>query len=279
MTTTTSPPPTGPTSSFTGSSAASGTPPAAGGGLSRGSQTAESAAAKRARLALRRRLITWSIPVVVLALVVAVKLLVMGAAGQRALDGFYANSADAVHQAADTMSFVNVVERHKAPFARGDAWVLAGDLDRARAAFEEALALAPGDSPESCQIRVNLALTLEKLGDAAKNAGDEAAARRFWQQVVELTAATPPGCFDPPAEGAGDKSKNAGARAKAKLDPNGQPPPQSPDEQRQQEEQRKQDDLDKKSEDNQRKRAEEGPDGQQQRPPGSGRTPPGAKPW
>ncbi len=249
-----------------------------GGGIPGRAAVPESLAAKQARLRLRRQLVSWSIPVVAVILVVAVKLLVMSAAAQRAVDGFYANSADAVHQAADTMGFVNVVERHKAPFARGDAWVLAGDFDQARAAFEEALQLAPADSVDSCQIRVNLALSLEKLGDAAKQAGDEATARERWQRVVDVTAAAPPGCFDPPADGAGDKAKKAGERAKAKLNPQSPQQPQgngtdTPDQQD------KKDDLDKKTEENQRKRAEEGPDGQDQRPPGSGRLPPGAKPW
>lgn len=242
-----------------------------------GRGVAESTAARRARLQMRRRLVTWSIPVVLVALVIAVKLLVMDAAAHRAVAGFYANSADAVHQAADTMAFANVVEQHKAPFARGDAWVVAGDFDQARAAFEQALELAPPDSVDSCQIRVNLALALEKLGDAAHQAGDEPTARQHWQRVVEVTGAAPPGCFDPPADGAGEKSRKAGQRAQAKLNPpSGQQPEgngdRAPD-------QGKQDDLDKKTEENQRKRAEQGPDGQQQRPPGGGRLPPGAKPW
>ena len=84
------------------------------------------------------------------------------------------------------MSFLNVVERHKAPFARGDAFVLAGDLDSARAQFEQALELAPPDSIDSCQIRVNLALALEKLGDAAKAAGDEVAAKDYWLSLIHI---------------------------------------------------------------------------------------------
>lgn len=258
-----------------------GTPePSTPGQGASGRRAVEHPEARRARLARRRRLITWSIPVVAVVLVIAVKLLVMTAASQRALEGFHANNADAVHQAADTMSVVNVIEAHKAPFARGDAWVLAGDLERARASFEEALALAPADSVDSCQVRVNLALALEKLGDAAKAAGDEATARAHWQRVVEVTAAAPPGCFQPPADGAGDKAKAAGERAKAKLDPNAAPPttpPQTPEEQ--QEQQQKQDDLDRKTEENRRKRIEQGPDGQGTRPPGGGNLPPGAKPW
>ena len=88
------------------------------------------------------------------------------------------------------MSFLNVVERHKAPFARGDAFVLAGDLDSARAQFEQALELAPPDSIDSCQIRVNLALALEKLGDAAKAAGDDAGATRKLGRAVQIATAT-----------------------------------------------------------------------------------------
>lgn len=257
--------------------------PGAGGvpaGAQPSGRVVESAAAKRARLALRRRLITFSIPVVLVVLVVAIKLLVMGAASQRALAGFHANDPDAVHRAADTMSIVNVIEAHKAPFARGDAWVLAGDLEQARASFEEALALAPGDSVDSCQIRVNLALALEKLGDAAKAAGQDDKARDYWRQVVAVTDATPPVCSRPQADGAGAKSTAAGQRAKAKLDPTAAPQdPQQQTPEQQQEQQRKQEDLDRKTEENRRKRIEQGPDGQGTRPPGGGNLPPGAKPW
>ncbi len=256
---------------------ASAQPPTRSGPFGGPSEPAESRAA---RLARRRRLITWSVLPVLLALLIAAKLFFMVGAADRAVVAFYANDAAGGHHAADTMAFGNIVERHKAPFARGDAWVVAGDLDQARVAFEQALELAPADSVDSCRIRVNLALTHEKLGDTAHANGDETTAREHWQQVVEITDATPPGCSEPEADGTGQKASEIGARAKAKLDPPENPPPSEPDPQKQQEQQQKQDELDKKTEENQLYRNANGPDGAD-RPPGGGRgsLPPHAKPW
>ncbi|HRW18000.1 MAG TPA: hypothetical protein P5181_04045 [Dermatophilaceae bacterium] len=236
--------------------------------------------AKATRLAIRRRLIGWSIVPVLVAVLIAVKLLVMSNAAREALDGWYALNAERVRSAADTMSFVNVVERHKAPFARGDYFVVAGDFDQARASFEEALALAPPTSVDSCQIRVNLALSLEKLGDAAKASGDGQAAGAYWQRVIDVRTATPPECDQPPADGAGQKGENAKKRAEQKLNPQQQQQgdQQTPEQKAQQD--AKGDQLDTKTDQNQQQRAQQGPDGQQN--PANGGSPSGPsvdKPW
>ncbi len=255
------------------------TQPLTRGGSSDG--PSEPAASRAARLARRRRLIAWSVLPVLLAALVAAKLLVMVGAADRAVVAFHANDATGGHQAADTMAFGNVIERHKAPFARGDAWAVAGDLEQARVAFEEALELAPVNSVDSCWIRVNLALTYEKLGDTAHEAGDDTTAREHWQRVVEITEATPPACSDPEADGADQKASEIGARAKAKLEPPENPPPPKPDPQKQQQQQKKkQDELDKKTEENRRDRNANGPDGGDHGSGGgSGSLPPHDKPW
>ncbi len=242
-------------------------------------ESPEPLAERRARLALRRRLVTWSIGPGVVALLVAVKLLTMSAAAQQAVDGFFAGNAEVVFAAADRMSFLNLVERHKAPFARGDGFILAGDFDHAREQFERALELAPAGSVDSCQIRVNLALTLEKLGDAAQAAGDQAKARDYWTRTKEVAQAAPPGCFDPPADGAGDKARSAGERADRKLNPSSAPQEGPADQQQQQEQQRKQDQLDQQTQENQQDRQLNGPDGQGGIPSGGGSGNPAAKPW
>ncbi len=242
----------------------------------------EAPAARHTRLALRRRLVSWSIAPAVLALLVALKLLTMSNAAVQAVDGFFAGSVDVVLGAADRMSFLNVVEPHKAPFARGDGLVLAGDFDGARGQFEQALAIAPPESMDSCQIRVNLALTLEQLGGKAQAAGQEAMAKDYWTRTTEVADGAPPGCFEPPADGAGDKARAAGERAERKLNPSQQPDPgQSPSqsEQQQAEQQRKQDQLDQRTQDNQQDRQESGPDGQGNVPSDGGTSNPAAKPW
>ncbi len=239
---------------------------------------------KAARLHRRRRLVTWSILPVILALLLATKFLTMSAAAREALDGFYALNGDRVSQASDRMAFVNIVERHKAPFARGDFFVVGGDFDQARAQFEAALDLAPPESVDSCQIRTNLALALEKLGDNAKAAGDEAAARGYWQRVIDVRKDAPQGCFEPPADGAGQKTDNAAKRAEAKLNPQQQQQPGGDQltPQQQAEQDAKGNQLDDKTQENQQQRAEQGPNGQQDPnsgPGGGGGGPSVDKPW
>ncbi len=217
--------------------------------------TGESADARRARLELRRRLIVWSIPVVLVLLLVALKLLSMVAIGNQARSAYDAGEVTAVEQAAARLGFLNVIERHKAPFARGDARVLAGDFAGAREAFEEALGVAPRNAVEACQIRVNLVLSLEKLGDAAKAGTGLDAAKPYYDRMQVVVADAPEGCFQPPAGDTGQQLGDARGRAQEKSQP---PQGQSPGEQPQQPQpgEDKQKQLDDKTKDNQQQRSQ-----------------------
>ena len=155
----------------------------------------ESDADRTARLRLRRRLVLWSLPVVVLMLLVAAKLFVTVALGEDALRSYTQGNITSTQEDAERLHVANVIEPHKAPFALGDARVLAGDFDGARSAFEQALTLAPKDSLESCQVRVNLVLSLEKLGTAATSAGRTAEAKAYADRLSEVVAQAPQGCF------------------------------------------------------------------------------------
>ncbi len=241
------------------------------------SQAAETEQARGARLALRRRLVVGSLPVVAVLLLVALKLLTMVAAGAAAGNAYAAGNITGVEQAAARMGFLNVIERYKASFARGDGRVLVGDFDGARAAFEEALAMAPRDAVAACEIRVNLVLSLEKLGDAATTAAGPAAgavaAKPYFDRVQQVVDGAPKGCFQPQAGDAGQQLTDARSRAQAKSQP--QPGPQSPPDPNQQPapSQDKQQQLDDKTKDNQQQRSQS----EQNRPGGS--RPPAAKPW
>ncbi|MGC0237382.1 hypothetical protein [Arthrobacter sp. SD76] len=117
---------------------------------------------------MRRRqlLLLWSaVPVLVL-LGVAAKFLSLGLLAGQAAEAYAAKDTAAVEAAAEGLNPANVVERHKAPFAAGDAKVLAGDYPAARILFEEALDGVPAVSPDDCVIRVNLSLAIEHIGDA-----------------------------------------------------------------------------------------------------------------
>ncbi len=234
---------------------------------------AETEQARAARLALRRRLVVGSLPGVAVLLLVALKLLTMVAAGAAAGNAYAAGNITGVEQAAARMGFLNIIESYKAPFARGDGRVLVGDFDGARAAYEEALAMAPRDAVAACKIRVNLVLSLEKLGDAAGSASGAPAAKPFFDRVQQVVDGAPKGCFQPQAGDAGQRLTDARSRAQAKSQP--QPGPQSPPDPNQQPapSQDKQQQLDDKTKDNQQQRSQS----EQNRPGGS--RPPAAKPW
>lgn len=149
------------------------------------------------RLCRRRRtLLLWSALPVLLALCLSVKLLSLGIFAGQAARGFAAQDSNAVASAAAGLRAANFVEAHKAPFAEGDSLVLAGDFAGARRQFEEALALAgPADLAVSCVIRVNLVLSIERLGDERLTAEDPTAAARLFADGLAAVREAPEGCF------------------------------------------------------------------------------------
>ncbi|MEO7235950.1 MAG: tetratricopeptide repeat protein [Lapillicoccus sp.] len=232
------------------------------------------------RLRLRRRLALWSLPVVVLLLLVAAKLLATVAFGEDAVRSYAAGNITGTQDAADHLAFGNVIEPHKAPFALGDARVLAGDFAGARAAFEEALTLAPKDSLESCQIRVNLVLSLEKLATAATSAGHGAEAQAFRDRLTQVVAEAPQGCFQGDAQGdEGQQLRDAQQRSQEQQQQEQQRQQDQQNQQNQQQEQPtqpnedKQQQLDSRTQDNLQQRQQT----DQQR--GSPSGPSVAKPW
>lgn len=148
----------------------------------------------------RLRLALWSAPAALLALAVAAKLLGVGVLGGAAAESYAAGQENDVARAASWLHVANFVEPHKASFASGDARVLAGDFAAAREEFETALRLGPGD--DECKVRVNLVLSIEKLGDAA---GDGDAAARLLAEGLAVAEASPPQCHAVgPANAAGE---------------------------------------------------------------------------
>jgi hypothetical protein len=104
-----------------------------------------------------------------------------------------------------------VVEPHKAPFAAGDAAVLAGDYGTARRLFEQALGSVPAGSGDECLVRVNLVLVMERLGDQRLQAGDPASAVPLFKDALATAAQAPEGCLSVEAE-AGPAGRLAEAR-------------------------------------------------------------------
>jgi len=146
----------------------------------------------------RRRLLTAALPAVVV-IAAAAKMLSLVPLGTAAEGAFTGKDASALAAAADWLGTVNVIEPYKADFARGDAHVLRGDFAAARTSFETALSGAP--ERDGCRIRVNLVLSIEKLGDGRGNAGDQAGARTLYQEGLGVIRQAPQGCFAPGGEG------------------------------------------------------------------------------
>ncbi|MGE2717177.1 hypothetical protein ACQI4L_24235 [Mycolicibacterium litorale] len=187
------------------------------------------------RLRMRRRLLIWSAPLTLVAVLVAVKLLSVVFAGNAAVRDYADRDADALATDAAVLEVANIVEPAKAPFVAGTAAVLERRLDEADALFAEALARTPAE--ESCPVRVNLALVRERRADEAAFVGRNADARDLYTQALDIVTQAPSGCFtgnsDPDEQRRAVRADTA-PRLQAKIDglrdapPIAPPPPPPP---------------------------------------------------
>ncbi|MGV0788012.1 hypothetical protein ABQF33_13945 [Mycolicibacterium sp. XJ2] len=170
------------------------------------------------RLRLRRRLLLFSAPVVIVALAIALKLISAVVAGESAVSNFADRDADALRGDVAVMDLLNIVEPAKAPFAAGTLAVLDDRLADADDHFSEALSRTAPD--RSCPVLVNLELVRERQGDidAWENRPD--AARDRYLNALDLVENAPDGCFegntDPDPERRAVRN-DAAARLQAKL--------------------------------------------------------------
>lgn len=147
------------------------------------------------KMARRRKLLLlWSAPVVLLAFLVAAKLLsavVLNMAGTSAYEKQnYVTSAERF----SALSYFNWIEPWKAPFDEGTATYATGDFFAATTVLERALAQvpkAPDGEPRGareCMVRTNYSLALEGLGDEAMNGSDFAMATDYYDQAQQMLA-------------------------------------------------------------------------------------------
>ncbi|MDX1883427.1 hypothetical protein [Mycolicibacterium sp. 120270] len=180
------------------------------------------------RLSLRRRLILVSLPVALIVLIAAVKMISVVVAGNSAVTDFREGNADALSSDSATLNTLNLIERAKAPFTAGTAAVLQGRLDEADARFSEALTLTAPD--ETCPVLVNLELVRERRGDIDGWEGRTDQARERYNSALGVVADAPSGCFedntDPDTERRAVRHDTV-PRLRAKLDglDNAPPPP------------------------------------------------------
>lgn len=142
----------------------------------------------------RRRLLLWSAPLVLLALLAGVKLLsasLINSAGTSA----YSNASYATAQSRfEDLKFFNVIEPWKAYFNEGTARYAAGEFFLATQQFEPALDLVPRTpeeeprGPQECAVRTNYSLALEGLGDENLAAADPAMASDYYDQAQAMLA-------------------------------------------------------------------------------------------
>ncbi|MDQ0678165.1 hypothetical protein QFZ30_001547 [Arthrobacter pascens] len=172
----------------------------------------ESAATLRRRRSL---LLLWSALPVLLVLCFSAKMLSLGIFAGQAARAFDAQDAGAAESASAGLRAANFIETHKAAFAEGDSLVLAADFAGARQRFEQALALT--GPKDECVIRVNLVLSIERLGDARLQAEDPTAAGRLFAEGLAAVGAAPQGCFASGGQETGEKLKQAEARLQQKF--------------------------------------------------------------
>ena len=160
------------------------------------------------RRRLRRRLLGWSLPVVLVVLLVALKLLSMPVFAGLTQWAY----ADRAYERSTTLSeplgVANLVEPWVHHFDRGTGYAQIGVLDVARREFGTALELAPDDPTISCVIRTDLVLTIEAQGDAALLELRYDDAEALFLEGAKAIDEAPEGCFQPPEQqGAPDTSE------------------------------------------------------------------------
>lgn len=196
------------------------------------------------RRVLRRWLLIGLVPVALVALVVASKLISVSVLGQVAVDRFQARAYAQSAEASRALEGWNWVEPWKAPFNLGVALVMGGELVEGRAELEEALGLHPepvtaAQRSERCVIVATIVTAIEKQGDEAREADDQQTANRFYQEALSRIDGAPEGCFDEPMQGrpdTGAQLEAADPRIQEKLEQgdgsgDGEPTEPSPEEQ------------------------------------------------
>lgn len=155
-------------------------------------------ATNRRRRRIRRWVAIGALPASLAALVLVVKLLGMYAFAYQSISSYVVADYAGSETAAQGQGWWNVFDPYKAPYNEGTALAGGERLPEARAKLEEALELASG--LEVCAVRINLAIVIERMGDAARADGDPAAAAERYGEALEVTVGTPEECSSAQAQ-------------------------------------------------------------------------------
>lgn len=220
----------------------------------RASAAAALLASNRRRRSIRRWIAIGTLPLALAALLFVGKILSMYAFAHQSITAYVADDYAGSEASARGQEFLNWFEPYKAPFNVGTALAGAEKLPEARAKLEESLDLATG--LEVCTVRINLALVLERMGDAARTEGDGAAAAEFYGEALTVTTETPEECnSDEAQEQSSDPDRDMQQsqddledRLKQKQQNEQQPPPEEQQEQEPQPSDEKLEELEEKLE-------------------------------
>ncbi|KHO20201.1 hypothetical protein QQ44_26980 [Mycolicibacterium setense] len=178
---------------------------------------------------LRRRLLVYSAPVVLVLVIAVVKLLSVVVIGNSAGSSFTDRDTESLAGDVAMLQTLNVVEPGKADFAAGTLAVLEdrlADADRHFAGAVERL-----DADESCSARVNLELVRETLGDRAAAMSDSQTALNRYLAARDVVEKAPTGCFRGNADTDPDRRAvrdDAPQRLNSKIDAEAAVPPAVP---------------------------------------------------
>ena len=181
----------------------------------------------------RRRLLLASAPVVVLLVLVAARLVSLNLVHAQTLAAYEAGDTPNTLTWGERQGWVNVVESFRSPFAIGDAHVLSGHFELARPWFEQAFEQVPKGGIDDCKVRVNLGLTYEALGDAAKARERTDEWKQYYDKGITITKERPPLCDAPEGGQTGEQLQQAQQRMEEKNSeaPQDQQPPDDPQQQ------------------------------------------------
>ena len=167
----------------------------------------------RARRRRRAKYLLWSLPVVIALVYLAVRLIGLSVVNQTAIDLFDSGQYEASEERSTSLLDQTVIEPYLPWFNRGDSKAAREQYTDAIDDFERALELAPAD--RQCDVRVNLALSWEKLGDIYAAAGFPDGAKQLYQASLAVIAE---GVDCPQTEPSGQDLAEADPRVQAKID-------------------------------------------------------------
>lgn len=169
----------------------------------------------RRHLRLRRRLLVFSAPVLILMLVAAGLAVHVDRLGEATNAAFADQDVETLRANISELRSYAVISEGAAAFAEGDALVLEGRLDDAEKKFTEALEQVDGDAV--CPVRVNLEFVRETLGDLSVSSGRVDDANTLYKNAIAVVDDAPGGCFEGNADP--DEQRRAlRSDAKARLE-------------------------------------------------------------